>query len=837
MGGKLWFASQGHTKKGWSNIMAHITKRSGLAVAVVAAAGLAGFALLGNATADTLVPVTTSAAIAATPPVSGSAMPTADRKHLLQQYCSGCHNDKRMVAGWSVMPLDPANIGPHDATWEKILRRLSLGEMPPKGMPRPPKEQITDFTNWLATSLDGMAAANPNPGRATLRRMNRTEYGNAVRDLLGLDLDVSKDLPVDDTGYGFDNIADVLTVSPTLMDRYINVAGKISRLATGQTSRTLVTTDYKISKDLFDNAFGVPSYNERASDDLPVDSRGGGSFKFYVPHDATYTIQLFLNAGTATESEIDANNRYEVKVPLKAGLRTIGASFPKRMTLDQVLIPRTTKGPRTGIPPTVEQLALDVQVDGVRVQQIAVPSVANGPNVAQAFYQRDVMQISVVGPYDVKGPGNTLSRRKIFICRPSAPLSESACATKILAALARRAYRRPVSPLDVGRLMKTYNTGRAGADFDHGIEAALEELLVSSNFLFLRESDPKGSAPGSVHRISDVELASRLSFFLWSSIPDEQLLAVAEHGQLGKPAVLKKQVARMLADSKANALTQNFAGQWLYLRRLEYQKPDRRGFPDFDQRLRAAMLTETQMFFGGVVRENRSALDFLNANYTYVNQRLAEHYGIAGVYGTAFRKVELDPALHRGGLLGQGAILTVTSYNNRTSVVLRGKWILENMLAAAPPPPPPNIPSLNDAKNGKLLTIREQMEMHRNNPVCASCHNKMDPLGFSLENYDAVGAWRVGYAGQLVDASAVLPDGTQFEGPKGLQGILLARKDQFVEAFTERLMTYGLARGLEAYDMPAVRAVRYAAAKDDYRMNTIIMGIVQSVPFAMRRTP
>jgi mono/diheme cytochrome c family protein len=811
--------------------MSLMMKRSGLAAGVAAAVTLAGFALLGNATAETVAPVTSSAS-----PATGSAVTAADRKHLLQQYCSGCHNDKRMVAGWSVTPLDSANMGPHDETWEKILRRLSLGEMPPKGMPRPPKEQINDFTHWLATSLDGMAAANPNPGRATLRRMNRTEYGNAVRDLLGLDIDVSKDLPVDDTGYGFDNIADVLTVSPTLMDRYINVAGKISRLATGQTSRTPVTTDYKINKDLFENAFGVPSYNERASDDLPVDSRGGGSFKFYVPYDATYTIQLYLNAGTATESEIDANNRYEVKIPLKAGLRTIGASFPKHLALDQVLIPRTTKGPRTGIPPTVEQLALDVQVDGAPVQQIMVPSVAKGPNVAQAFYQRDVMQISVVGPYDVRGPGDTPSRRKIFICHPSAAAQESACAKKILTNLARRAYRRPVSADDASRLMKTYDTARAGADFDHGIEAALEEVLVSSNFLFLRETDPQGSASGTVHRITDVELASRLSFFLWSSIPDDQLLTVAEHKQLSKPAVLKKQVARMLADERASALTQNFAGQWLYLRRLEYQKPDRRAFPDFDQRLRSAMLTETQMFFDGVVRENRSVLDFLNADYTYVNQRLAEHYGIPGIYGTSFRKVNLDPALHRGGLLGQGAILTVTSYNNRTSVVLRGKWILENMLAAAPPPPPPNIPSLNDAKNGKLLTVREQMELHRNNPVCASCHTKMDPLGFSLENYDAVGAWRTGYAGQLVDASAVLPDGTQFEGPQGLQGILLTRKDQFVEAFTERLLTYGLARGLEAYDMPAVRAVRYAAAKDDYRMKTIIMGIVQSVPFAMRRT-
>jgi hypothetical protein len=328
-----------------------------------------------------------------------------------------------------------------------------------------------------------------------------------------------------------------------------------------------------------------------------------------------------------------------------------------------------------------------------------------------------------------------------------------------------------------------------------------------------------------------------LSFFLWSSIPDDQLLSIAEKGQLHITPVLRQQVTRMLADPKARALTQNFAGQWLYLRRLEYQKPDKDAYPNFDQRLRAAMLTETQMFFDGIVRQNRSVLDFLNANYTYVNQRLAEHYGMPGIYGTTFRRVALDPALHRGGLLGQGSILTVTSYNDRTSVVLRGKWILENLLAAAPPPPPPNVPALNDAKNGKLLTVREQMEIHRSNPVCASCHTKMDPLGFSLENYDAVGAWRAGYAGQKVDASAVLPDGTQFDGPQGLQGILLARKDQFVEAFTEQMMTYGLGRGLAAYDMPSVRKISHAAAQDGYRMNAIIMGIVQSVPFVMRRTP
>jgi hypothetical protein len=812
--------------------------RSGFAVGVLALAGVVGFELFGSAAAQ---PVSAPAQLASNAPVGDIAAPTpADHKKMLMQYCTGCHNDKLKTAGMSVVPLDANNLQADQATWEKILRRVSLGEMPLRGAPRPPKEKLQAFTQWLAKSLDDQAAVHPNPGHATVRRMNRTEYANAVRDLLGLNVDFSKDMPADDTGYGFDNIADVLTVSPTLMDRYIIVAGKISRMATGQASRKVITTDYKVPKDLFVNGFGVASYNERASDDLPLDSRGGGAFKFYAPYDATYTIQVFLNANTSEEGEIDAHNRFEVKVPLKAGLRTIGASFPKLLALDEHVVPKTVLGPREPAAAPVP-IPLDVQVDGMRVKQLMVPSVATGPNVSQSFYLRDVMQISVVGPYDVKAAGDTPSRRKIFICRPSASLTESACADRILTTLAHYAYRRPVTAADVAPLMKIYDEGRQeghqGADFDHGIEAGLEAILVSPSFLFMRESDPARSAPGAVHRISDVELAQRLSFFLWSSIPDDALLAVAQRGQLHNPAVLKSQVARMLADPRAKALTENFAGQWLYLRRLEYQKPDRRAFPDFDQRLRSAMQTETEMFFDVVVRENRSALDFLDADYTYLNQRLAEHYGIPGIHGATFRKVQLDPAQHRGGLLGQGAILTVTSYNNRTSVVLRGKWILENLLAAAPPPPPPLVPSLDDAKNGKKMTVREQMELHRKNPVCASCHTKMDPLGFSLENYDAVGAWRTGYAGQLVDASAVLPDGTKFDGPKGLQDILLSRKDQFVEAMTERLMTYALARGVESYDMPAVRAVRYQAAKDDYRMQTIILGIVQSVPFSMRRTP
>jgi mono/diheme cytochrome c family protein len=761
-----------------------------------------------------------------------------DPKQMLQQYCGACHNDRAKIAGWSVQSLDPEHLDAHNDLWEKILRRVSLGEMPPKSMPRPPATETAEFTRWLSTSLDQLGAAHPNPGRATLRRMNRAEYANAVRDLLNLDVDLSKELPVDDTGYGFDNIADLLTVSPTLMDRYIKVAGKIGRLATGQASRTPVAVDYRVPKDLFENGFGVPSFNERASDDLPLDSRGGGAFKYYAPYDADYKVQLYLNSGTSTEIELAPDDRLEVSVPLKAGLHTIGASFPKQMALEEDLVPKSIAGPRPEKPKGPPALIpLDIHVDRARVKQISAPSFGSGPDFSQAFYLRDVMQISVVGPYDVKGPGDTPSRRKIFICQPSESLSENACAEKILTTLAHRAYRRPVTSADVAPLMKIYDDVRRETNFEQGVEGALEAILVSPSFLFMTAGDPSDSAPGSVHRISDVELATRLSFFLWSSIPDESLLAAAEEGRLSKPAVLKSQVERMLTDPRSKALTQNFAGQWLYLRRLEYQRPDRRVFPDFDQRLRTAMQTETEMFFDGVVRENRSVLDFLDADYTYLNQRLAEHYGIPGVNGTGFRRVALAPSIHRGGLLGQGAILTVTSYNDRTSVVLRGKWILDNLLAAPPPPPPPDVPTLPDAKAGKNMTVRQQMEVHRANPVCASCHNKMDPLGLALENYDAVGAWRAGYAGQAVDASAVLPDGTKFEGPAGLKSILLTRKDQFAEAFAERLMTYALGRGLEGYDMPSIRAIRADAAKDDYRMNSIIMGIVQSVPFTMRRTP
>ena len=757
----------------------------------------------------------------------------ADHQQLLTRYCQGCHNDRAKIGNMSVQPLKLDNLAANDETWEKILRKISLGEMPPSGAAKPPKESLTEFSHWLSTSLDKNAAASPDPGHATLRRLNRAEYANAVRDLLDLKIDVSGELPVDDAGLGFDNIADVLSVSPTLMDRYLRVAGKVARTATGQTSRRPVTTEFPIVKDAFSNA--------RAGDDLPLDSRGGGAFKFYAPYSGDYVIKVDLNQSAGNDIKRLPQNHIEVPVTLKAGQHIIGASFPRRMTLEQSVTPMTPATMRGQKPAgAATQVAVNVQVDGAGVKQVMVDSYASGmldtglPS-DQVIFGRDIDKMSIMGPMDVKGGSETASRRRIFTCHPTAKAAEVSCAKSILTRIAHQAYRRPLTQADITPLLKMYAQGRQDGDFEHGIEAGLELVLVSPSFLFMRENDEGASS--AVHRISDLELATRLSFFLWSSIPDASLLAAAEKNQLSKPATLKAQVARMLADPRSSALTDNFAGQWLYLRRLEFQRPDKVVFPDFDERLRTAMATETQMFFDGVVRQNRSALDFINADYTYLNERLAEHYGIPGVRGSSFRKVVLTPAEHRGGLLGQASILTVTSYENRTSVVLRGKWILDNLLAAPPPPPPPDVPPLDAVPGGAKMTLRQQMELHRKNPVCASCHSKMDPLGFSLENFDAVGAWRSTTGGKPIDVATVMPDGTKFAGPSGLQDVLMARKEQFVDAFTERLMIYALGRGVDAGNQPSIRAIRANAAKDNYRVQDIILGIVQSVPFTMRRTP
>jgi mono/diheme cytochrome c family protein len=759
---------------------------------------------------------------------------------LLDQYCSRCHNDDDKVANLSIDDLRGADllIGEHADAWEKILRRTSQGEMPPLNKPQPDPAMRAAFVQWLQGSLDAYAAAHPDPGRATIRRLNRVEYANAVRDLLALDVDVARELPQDNSGYGFDNIADVLSVSPTLMDRYVAVAGKIGRMATGLTSPRAFTTSFELPKDGSVMNSGRPAYNERASDELPLGSRGGGAVPFYARYDATYEVAAFLNANTNNETDRLKEDRVAIRVPLKAGSHRIGLSFRRRLAPDESV--QTLRNDLDKVPvPTAApvMLPLDLSVDGVRVRTIEVPSYRMSPRYSQANFPRDVLQIDISGPFAPRGAGNTPSRDRIFLCRPARASAEADCARRIVATLARRAYRRPVGDADLAPLMRVYTAERAASDFDHGVEAAVEAILVSPHFLFLVEQDPAGAAPGSVHRVSDLELASRLSFFLWSSIPDEALLAAAEKGDLGNRAGLEAQVGRMLADPRADALTRNFAGQWLYLRNLDQQRPDIAVFPKFDTRLRQAMAQETEMFFGHVLRSNRSVLDFIAADYTFLNQRLAEHYGIAGVSGTAFRQVALDPASHRGGLLGQASILTVTSYGNHTSVVKRGKWILDNMLAAPPPPPPPDVPALQDRHDGRLLTAREQLELHRTNAVCAACHVKMDPLGFSLENFDAVGGFRRTDAGQPIDVSATMPDGMKFAGLSGLQAVLMARKDEFTAAFTERLLTYALARGVGARDMPAVRTITRAAAADGYRIQAIVRGIATSDPFTLRKTP
>ncbi len=758
---------------------------------------------------------------------------------ILGDYCSRCHNDNDKVANLSLDDVRNGDLfhGRNMEIWEKVLRRTRQGEMPPLNKPQPTAAARAAFVQWLESGLDAYAAQHPDPGRATIRRLNRVEYANAVRDLLALDVDVSRELPQDNSGYGFDNIADVLSVSPTLMDRYIAVAGKVGRLATGLTSRREFVTSYEVPKDGSVMNGGRPAYNERASDDLPLGSRGGGAFTYYARYDATYEISGWLNANTNNETDRQPEDKVSIRVPLKSGAHVIGLSFRRQLAPDESV--QTLRNDLDKVPvPTAApvMLPMDVSVDGVRVKTVDVPSYRMSPRYSQQNFPRDVLQIDVAGPFSPKGVGRTPSRDRIFICKPRRASAEAACARQIVGALARRAYRRPVNDNDLTPLIRVYATERAQSDFEHGIEAAVEAILVSPHFLFLVEQDPAGSKPGGVRPLTDLELASRLSFFLWSSIPDDRLLSLAETGQLQKPGVMDAQITRMLADPRAQALTTNFAGQWLYLRNLDQQRPDISIFPKFDTRLRRAMAQETEMFFTYVLRTNRSLLDFIAADYTFLNQRLADHYGIGGITGTAMRRVSLDPASNRGGLLGQASILTVTSYGNHTSVVKRGKWILDNLLAASPPPPPPDVPALQEKHDGRLLTAREQLELHRKSPACAACHVKMDPLGFSLENFDAIGAFRQKDAGQPIDVSARMPDGTQFAGLSGLKRILLSQKDEFASAFTERLLTYALARGVDARDMPAIRTITRSAAADGYRIQTVIKGIVHSAPFTLRRT-
>ena len=740
-------------------------------------------------------------------------------------YCVSCHSDRLKTGGLSLENLGLADVAGRAAVWEKVARKLRSGEMPPSTVRKRPDARLAvAFASYLESTIDRAAAAHPEPGRALVHRLNRAEYSNAVRDLLAIDLHPGEWLPVDDSGYGFDNIADVLSTSPALLDRYLSAAHKVSRLAVGDMTQKPAEDIYNARRDPLKG-----SRNEQLNEDLPFDSRAGIVVSHYFPLDAEYVLKVRLT-GVQADGEAAEPTPYEVRVPVKAGLHLVGVTSPRENLKPERDAPPGAQAAGAGRGGGAPQIPwpVDVRLDGARVKRFDVPGTMPEPS-----------RLIVGGPYDPVGRGDTASRRRIFVCRPAQRAQESACARTILKTLARRAFRRPVTDADVEPLLAFFRTGRRDGDFESGIESAIEALLVSPEFLFRIEQDPPRAAGAAAsrapRRVTDVELASRLSFFLWSSIPDEELLALAERGGLKEPSALERQVRRMLDDPRADALVSNFMGQWLQLRNVEIVTPDPVLLP-FDEALRQAFFTETSLLVGSIVREDRSVLELLSADYTFVNQRLAEHYGIPRVYGSQFRRVAVAD-VNRRGLLGQGSLLTVTSYPNRTSVVQRGKWILENLLGTPPPPPPPEgVPELKEAPHGKRLSMREQMQVHRVNPTCAACHARMDPIGFALENYDAVGRWRSEDAGTPIDASGQLPDGTTFEGPAGLSRLLLTRyRDDFVRTATEKLLTYALGRGVEYYDAPTIRSIDRDAERDNYRMASLILAIVRSAPFQMRR--
>lgn len=743
---------------------------------------------------------------------------TASRA-LVTQYCVTCHNQKLKTANLSLEGLDPANPAAHAAVWEKVIRQVRGKQMPPAGLPRPDEAASAMFTKSLADALDRAAAMNPDPGATRPHRLNRIEYSNAIRDLLALDIQPGNQLPVDESGNGFDNMADLLAMSPALLERYMSTARTVSKLAVGDLNTIPAEAAY---------GTGARGQSKGQNpDDFPFGASSGTAFRHYFPVDAEYEIRIKIAGG----GDEDASNVYKVRIPVKAGLRPVSAAFLRESARAEVAMRTMGRRPPAAgaAAPTVKPAELDLRLDGVSIKRFQPPQRAGAPEVGQVI---------VAGPYKATGRGETPSRARIFVCRPASAAEEAACAKKILAGLTRRAFRRPVTDADVNPLLNLYRQARTdGADFDEGIGTALQAMLVSPDFLFRVERDRKGATPGSSQRLDDYELASRLSFFLWSSVPDDELLKLAGEGKLKDPAVRAAQLARMLEDPKSEAFIQNFGGQWLYLRTLSQAKPDADIFASFDEDLRFAFRRETELFLASILRNHDSVLDMLAANYTFLNQRLAEHYKIPGVYGAHFRRVELHDS-PRGGLLGQGSILTVTSYPNRTSVVQRGKWILENLLGTPPPPPPADVPELQaKAKDGRKLGLREAMELHRGNGICASCHGRMDPIGFALENFNAVGEWRDEDAGNRIDAKGKLPNGAEFDGPAGLKKLLLDQhRDEFVQTVAEKLLIYALGRGLEPCDRPTVRAITARAARENYRLTAFVSAIVESTPFQLRRT-
>ena len=768
------------------------------------------------------------------------AQQATEYRALLDDYCVTCHSQRIVdgqnepataltsqlrAVGLALDALDLSAVAADAAHWEPVVRKLRAGLMPPAGRRRPDQAVLDEFRTWLETELDGAAAASPNPGRtATFHRLNRAEYHNAIRDLLALEIDVVDFLPADDASFGFDNIGGVLRISQSLLERYLNASRVISRLAVGSPPPAPFSEEFRTAQD--------EQQQDRATG-MPFGTRGGMLVPYHFPLDADYDLKIRVSGARG----LDEQNRIEVTVdgePIDLSAVELGSSIQLRIPI--------TAGPHDiGVtfyrnpPVLVEQVR-------ERFQNPRTAGNSGGPGGSMPT----VTSLTIAGPYDIRGPGITPSRDKVFVCQPVTGSEELDCARTILAGLARRAYRRPVTSADVEVLIEFFEMGRVNGDgsaasrgFDSGIELALRRLLVSPEFLVRIEADPTGVASDTPYAVTDIELASRLSFFLWSSIPDDELLDLAERGVLSQPAELDRQVRRMIADPRSKELTTNFTGQWLQLRNLAtVVRPGAPYSVAFDETLRQAMITETEMFFGHVVREDRGVLELLTADYTYLNGRLAGHYGIPNVQGSHFRPVTYPAGSPRGGLLGQGSILTLTSHAIRTSPVLRGKWILNNILGTPPPDPPPNIPALDDRQTQlRVGTMRERMSAHRDNPVCAACHAMIDPAGFALEGFDAIGRSRVvdEYYNRL-DTSGVLPDGTVFDGAAELRAALVARPERFVGTVTEKMMTYALGRGLDYYDMPAVRRIVREAASDGYGMQSIIVGIVNSYPFLYRRS-
>ncbi len=767
------------------------------------------------------------------PQQAENAASVTNERALVDKYCVACHNDKLKTGGISLQSADMTNIPAGAETWEKVIHKVSLGAMPPQGMPRPDAATMDHFASWLEASIDKAAAAHPNPGRATLHRLNRTEYANAVRDVLGLEVDPAPLLPADDESYGFDDIADVLRTSPSLLERYMSASWNLSRLAVGDPNLGADTTTYRAKPDLSQNGH---------MEGLPLGTRGGLSIRHYFPLDGVYIIRVRLWRATADAIKgLEDLHQVEISVDgQRVKLATIGGK-------DEAELSYTNSG-KSALEIDA-RLTVHVPVKaGMRtvVATFMAEGESQDDNILQPFERANldpldfrglpaVDRVSITGPLNPTGPGDTASRRLIFTCHPAAHADELPCARKIIGTLARKAYRRPVSDNDLETLLSFYQKGRnEGGTFDSGIEAAIQLILASPEFLFRFEPDPPALAVGAVYHISDLELASRLSFFLWSTGPDDQLLNLAALGKLKDPVVLDGQVKRMLADPKSKALVDNFADQWLYLRNLKNINPDFETFPDFDDNLRQAMRQETDLFFGNLIHEDRSILDLVNANYTFINERLARHYGIPNIYGTDFRRVPITDERRRG-LLGQASILTITSYATRTSPVQRGKWILTNLIGMPPNPPPPNVPALKEhADAGKVTSLRERMEEHRKNPACSGCHKIMDPIGFSLENFDAIGQWRTTDEGAKIDPAGVMFNGAKIDGPVSLREILMAKPEIFASVFTEKLMIYALGRGVQYYDMPTVRAIVRDAGRNDYRLSSIVLGIVKSTPFQMK---